>query len=99
MSRHGTCQRIVWTVSAILGGVIGAMIGVLWSDPFRNELGHYTTRPEGFKSWLLQAAVGGVVGAAVTSAAAPLVLGIPHIVLPVLALGAYIVYRKEVDPR
>lgn len=59
-------------VSIMLGGVIGALIGLFWSDPYRDSRGRFTTRKDGFGNWITQAIVGGFIGVILTSVALPL---------------------------
>lgn len=90
---------MVEPVSTTVGGIIGAIIGLFWSDPFRNKKGQFTTRQSGFESWILQAIVGAFAGAAITTLVLPALFGNPILGLTVLAGITYFCYMKFVDPR
>ncbi|WP_135306029.1 hypothetical protein [Haloarcula amylovorans] len=90
---------MVEPATTIMGGMIGAVIALLWNDPYRNNMGQYTSRQNGFASWLSQAAVGALLGAALTSVVIAFVLTNPALGILLLIGGMYFVYTTKVDPR
>lgn len=85
--------------AAIIGGIIGAVIGALWSDPFRNSAGQFTKRTRGFGNWVFQGAIGGLIGAFLTAGVLPVLLADPAIGVLLLGGVGYVVYAKKIDPR
>lgn len=85
--------------TVVIGGLVGAVIGVFWSNPYRDSAGRYTTRSNGFSSWIFQAVAGGVVGAIVTPFVFSLLIASPLVVMVGLGIGLYMIYRHFVDPR
>lgn len=86
-------------VTTAVGGLLGAMIAVLWSDPYRNRKGQYTSYARGYQSWSFQAIMGGFVGASLTSLVLPFLVLNPLASVVGLTIVSYLVYVKLVDPR
>lgn len=90
---------MVALMSTAIGGLLGAIIGVAWGDPYRNRRGRYTTRTRGFQSWAFQAITGAFIGAALTSVIIPLLVVEPLIGFGAFLLVCYGIYVWAVDPR
>ena len=90
---------MVEPVSIAVGGVIGAIIALVWSDPFRDNRGRYTSRQNGYRSWVMQAIIGAFLGAGITTVLVALLIANPLIVLAALIGLSYFAYVKYVDPR
>lgn len=83
----------------IVGGVLGALVGIIWSEPFRDRRGRYTTRNRGFQSWMIQGVLGALIGAALLNATFPLIVANPLAGTVLLLAVAYAAYWLFVDPR
>jgi len=81
------------------GGVVGAVIGILWSDPYRDQEGRYKTHGRSHGSWLLQGAIGGIIGAIVTPPLFIAMIGNPWVGPIVFFAGTFLIYKRFVDPR
>lgn len=81
-----------------MGGLVGAIIGIIWSDPHRNSMGRYTTHRRGWQNWVLQASLGGIMGALLTPLVMQFVTQNP-IAIVILAVATYFIYTGFVDPR
>lgn len=86
-------------ITPAIGGLLGAVIGVIWSDPFRDNSGQFTTRKSGFGSWITQAIIGGFFGALLTTFAISYLANNPVIGIVGFFLLLYAVYRIFIDPR
>lgn len=85
--------------AAAVGGIVGAIIGLLWSDPYRNGLGQYQTYNQSAATWVVQAATGGILGSAILPVVLTMIASSPELVIPMGAIGLYLTYTKAVDPR
>ena len=72
--------------TTILGGLVGAIIGVFFGDPYRNGAGQFTTRQKGFASWIFQATFGALFGATLTGITVPILVINPIFGLPILSV-------------
>ncbi|WP_144427173.1 hypothetical protein [Halolamina pelagica] len=90
---------MVEPATTIVGALIGAVIGVIWSDPYRDNLGRYTTRRNGFGSWVWQAVMGGFLGAIFIRPAMILIASNPLFGILGGLVILYMTYSMMVDPR
>ena len=85
--------------TVIVGGLFGAVIGLLTSDPFRDDMGRYTTRTRGFSNWVVQTVFCSFIGALVTPSLIPILVVYPVVGVAVGGLIIYGIYHLLVDPR
>jgi len=81
------------------GGVIGAIIGLLWSDPYRDRRGRYKTHQRSHGNWLFQGATGGIIGAIVTPPLFIAIISNPWVGPLIFFIATSMIYKKFVDPR
>jgi len=86
-------------VSTSVGGVLGAIIGAFWGDPFRDSEGKYRPYWDSFFQWVAQVVIGAGIGNAVTAPVTEFVLEYPSIGVIAIIIGSYAVYVEEIDPR
>lgn len=90
---------MVASLGWIIGGIAGVLIGILLGDPFRNSQGQFTSRQNGFVSWVIQLFITGGIGALAGDVLLPIILDNQLTGIVVVVLVGYIVYRFGVDPR
>jgi len=86
-------------LAIVAGGIVGAVVNLMWQDAYRDRRGRYRTHRGGFGNWLAQAAIGAVVGAGLTPVVVMAFVASPPVTLVVGGFICWFLYKDRVDPR
>lgn len=85
-------------IGTIVGGFVGVVIGAILGDPFRDNKGRYVNARDGYVNWILKILITGAAGAMIGTWAERQIMESPILILVVAVIG-YLIYRVYIDPR